>query len=73
MLLTFIDYFRDWLSEKSTWAGLFMLIAAFNIADLTNEQQLAITAVGISLVARNDKKEFTNDKPLSRRRKTSCK
>ncbi|WP_165786400.1 hypothetical protein [Methylomonas sp. Kb3] len=50
-----IDYFRDWLSEKSTWFGIFALLAAFNLTNLTEEQQAAIAVVGITFVARHDK------------------
>jgi hypothetical protein len=50
-----MDFIRNWLSEKTTWTGIFLLLGAFNIADLTEAQKFAITAVGISLVARQDK------------------
>jgi hypothetical protein len=50
-----MNFIKDWLSEKTTWVGIFALLAAFNITHLTKEQQLAITAVGISLVARHEK------------------
>jgi hypothetical protein len=50
-----LDFIRNWLGEKSTWAGIFMLVSAFNVASLTEPQKAAIAAVGISLVARQDK------------------
>lgn len=49
-----MNFIRDWLSEKSTWAGIFMLLTAFNITTLTENQKAAIAVVGISLVARRD-------------------
>ena len=49
-----MDFIRNWLSERTTWTGLFALLVAFNIHSFTEEQRLAITAVGISLVARNE-------------------
>jgi hypothetical protein len=52
---TFITFIRTWLSEKSSWIGIFALLAAFNIGDLTEDQKLAIIAVGTSLVARHEK------------------
>ena len=51
-----MEFFRNWLSEKSTWAGLFLLLTAFNIHTFTDEQKAAITVVGISLVARHEGK-----------------
>ena len=51
-----IDFLRDWLSEKSTWIGIFTLLTAFNVNHLTPGQQSAITAVGIGLVARHERK-----------------
>lgn len=51
-----LHFIQTWLSEKTTWMGIFALIAAFNIHTFTTEQQAAIAAVGISLVARNENK-----------------
>jgi hypothetical protein len=50
-----INYFREWLSEGSTWTGLFFLLASFNVASFTADQKLAIQMVGVSLVARHGK------------------
>jgi hypothetical protein len=55
---TFITFMRAWLSERSTWIGIFALLAAFNIGDLTEDQKLAIIAVGTSLVARHEQKSI---------------
>lgn len=52
-----MKFIKSWLSEKSTWMGIFALLASFNITTLTQEQQLAVAAVGISLVARNETKK----------------
>lgn len=49
-----IDFIKGWLGEKSTWTGIFMLLAAFNITTLTEAQKAAIATVGISLVARHE-------------------
>lgn len=51
-----IDFFRNWLGEKSTWTGIFLLLGAFNITNLTEAQKTAVAAVGISLVARHEGK-----------------
>lgn len=50
-----MDFIRNWLSEKTTWTGIFLLLGAFNVADLTDAQKVAIATVGISLVARQEK------------------
>ena len=52
----FITFIRSWLSEKSTWIGIFALLTAFNIDPLTDIQKEAIIVVGISLVARHGTK-----------------
>lgn len=54
-LITFV---RSWLSEKSSWIGIFALLAAFNINPLTQVQKEAIIVVGISLVARHEQKSI---------------
>jgi hypothetical protein len=50
-----MNFLRNWLNEKSTWAGIFLLISAFNIYEFTPEQQIAITTVGISLCVYREK------------------
>lgn len=55
-MYSIINYFRTWLSERSTWVGIFALLAAFNIDPLTQPQKEAIIVVGISLVARHETK-----------------
>ena len=47
-------FIATWLSERTTWVGLFALFAAFNVHNFTHEQQEALILVGISLVARNE-------------------
>ncbi len=54
----FITFIRTWLSERSTWIGIFALLAAFNINPLTDIQREAIIVVGISLVARHEQKSI---------------
>lgn len=51
-----MDFIKDWLSEKTTWAGIFMLVGAFTSVQLTDAQKTAVTAVGISLVARHERR-----------------
>jgi hypothetical protein len=54
----FITFIRTWLGERSTWIGIFALLAAFNIDPLTDIQREAIIVVGISLVARHEQKSI---------------
>jgi hypothetical protein len=48
------DFFLNRLKEPSTWAGLLMVSAAFGL-DFTDQQQIAITALGVALAGAPDK------------------
>lgn len=53
-----LDWIRDILSEKSTYAGIFLMLTAFNVHSFTPEQETAIACFGAVLVARHEKKNI---------------
>ena len=55
--MTFITFMKHWLGEKTTWAGIIILISTFNLSVLTPEQNAALQILGVSLVARNEGKK----------------
>lgn len=52
-----MNFFKHWISEKTTWAGIILLVTSFNISGLTPEQNTALQLFGISLVARPEIKK----------------
>jgi hypothetical protein len=46
----------EWLAEKTTWTGMFLVVSAFGFAPtLTDGQQSALIAVAVSFFAMNDR------------------
>lgn len=50
-----MSFLKTWITEKTTWAGIILLLTSFNISGLTSEQNTALQLFGISLVARKEK------------------
>ena len=50
------DWIIGWLAEKSTWAGIIALSAAFGMPELSDAKQAALTALGASFFAMPDRK-----------------
>lgn len=50
------DWIIEWLAEKSTWAGILALGAAFGMPELTDAQSTALMALGASFFAMPDRK-----------------
>jgi hypothetical protein len=48
------DFFIKRFKEPSTWAGLMLVGSAFGM-DLTDQQQYAISALGMALMGAPDK------------------
>jgi len=48
------DFFLKRLQEPSTWAGLMLCAGAFGL-DFTDQQQYAISALGMALMGAPDK------------------
>jgi hypothetical protein len=51
------DFIISRLGERSTWAALLLCAGAWGL-DLTDQQQTAITALGIALAVAPDKNHF---------------
>lgn len=47
-------WITNWLSEKTTWLGLFAVGSAFGF-DMSEAQQTALAALGASLFIMNDR------------------
>lgn len=55
--MSFITFMKHWLGEKSTIAGIIILVSSFNLSFLTPDQNMALKLFGVSLVARNEGKK----------------
>lgn len=51
------DFIISRLGERSTWAALFLIASAWGL-DFSEQQQTAITALGLALAIAPDKNHF---------------